>query len=148
MGMNVTYVQFCTSLILIGSTRLADYIILFTIDRGMKAQGIDRKKLVYHSNLQPWLAYWGIFWNTIFILVNGFECFWDFTASAFLTACTSIAIPYARCNLIPMCSRRHQHPAVPGRLLWMEDLQTYQGMVSRRDGFRNRHPDPRGDRDT
>ncbi|KAJ3554850.1 hypothetical protein NM688_g2893 [Phlebia brevispora] len=71
MGMNVTYVRFY---------------------QGMKAQGIDRKQLVYHSNLQPWLAYWGIFWTTIFILVNGFECFWDFTASSFLTAYINIPL--------------------------------------------------------
>ena len=53
----------------------------------MKAQGIDRKKLVYYSNLQPWLSYWGVFWNVVFILVNGLTSFWDFNVSAFLTAC-------------------------------------------------------------
>ena len=58
------------------------------LDRGMRAQGIDRKKLIYHSNLQPWLSYWGVFWNIIFILVNGLTSFWDFNASDFLTACT------------------------------------------------------------
>ena len=38
----------------------------------MKAQGLDRKKLVYHSNLQPYLSIWGVFWVVIFILINGF----------------------------------------------------------------------------
>ena len=57
-------------------------------DRGFKAQGLDRKKLIYHSKLQPWLSYYGVFWITIFILINGFSVFWDFNASDFLTACT------------------------------------------------------------
>ena len=53
----------------------------------MKAQGFDRTKLIYHSNLQPYLAIWGIFWIIIFILVNGISVFWDFNASDFLTSC-------------------------------------------------------------
>lgn len=58
------------------------------VDRGFKAQGLDRKKLVYHSGLQPWLSMWGIFWLSLFILINGFQVFWSFNASGFLTACT------------------------------------------------------------
>lgn len=53
----------------------------------MKAQGFDRRKLVYSSSLQPYLSYWGIFWTIFFILVNGYAVFWDFNASGFLTAC-------------------------------------------------------------
>lgn len=53
----------------------------------MRAQGFDRKKLVYHSNLQPYLAYWGIFWTIFFCLVSGFACFWSFNAAGFLTNC-------------------------------------------------------------
>ncbi|KDQ61937.1 hypothetical protein JAAARDRAFT_31430 [Jaapia argillacea MUCL 33604] len=60
--------------------------------RGFKAQGFDRKKLVYHSNLQPYLSYWGIFWTATFILINGFEVFWSFNASGFLTAYINIPI--------------------------------------------------------
>ena len=56
-------------------------------DRGFKAQGLDRKKLIYWNPLQPYLSYWGVFWITIFILINGFAVFWDFNASDFLTAC-------------------------------------------------------------
>lgn len=55
----------------------------------MKAQGFDRTKLVYHSKLQPYLSIWGIFWVSIFILVNGIAVFWDFNASDFLTSCMS-----------------------------------------------------------
>ena len=69
-------------------------------DRGFKAQGLDRKKLIYHSKLQPWLSYYGVFWITIFILINGFSVFWDFNASDFLTACTS-RILLLSCFLLP-----------------------------------------------
>lgn len=71
--------------------------------RGMKAQGFDRKKLVYHSVLQPWLSIWGIFWITIFILINGFTVFFDFTAAGFITSCMCLCPRFLRlytdCNL-------------------------------------------------
>lgn len=67
--------------------------------RGMKAQGIDRTKLIYHSKLQPWLSYWGIFWTSIFIFINGFSVFWDFNASDFLTHCASTLLAVQRYNL-------------------------------------------------
>lgn len=56
-AINVTYYRFCQShrFMQCGySNAIADC--------GMKAQGIDRTKLVYFSNLQPYLSYWGIFW--------------------------------------------------------------------------------------
>jgi amino acid transporter len=49
--------------------------------RGLKAQGIDRSTFSYHNPFQPYLAYWGVSWNVFFILINGFEVFWDFTAA-------------------------------------------------------------------
>ena len=61
-------------------------------DRGLKAQGLDRKKLLYYSPLQPWLSYWGIFWITIFILINGFDVFFGFTAAGFLTAYINVPL--------------------------------------------------------
>ncbi|EPQ56146.1 general amino acid permease 1 [Gloeophyllum trabeum ATCC 11539] len=60
--------------------------------RGLKAQGRDRKQLIYFSTLQPWLSIWGIFWTTLFILINGFEVFWDFNASGFLTSYINIPL--------------------------------------------------------
>jgi yeast amino acid transporter len=60
--------------------------------RGMRAQGFDRTKLVYYSKLQPWLSIWGIFWLTVFILVNGLHVFWNFNASDFLTSYINIAL--------------------------------------------------------
>ena len=56
----------------------------------MKAQGFDRTKSIYYSSLQPWLSIWGVFWTTIFILINGFAVFFDFNASDFLTAYINI----------------------------------------------------------
>ncbi|KAI0794359.1 general amino acid permease 1 [Fomes fomentarius] len=58
--------------------------------RGFKAQGLDRKKLLYYTNLQPWLSYWATFWLIIFILINGFTVFWSFNASDFFAAYVNI----------------------------------------------------------
>ncbi|KAI0781866.1 general amino acid permease 1 [Abortiporus biennis] len=74
LGMNITYLFFY---------------------RGFKAQGFDRKKLAYYSVFQPYLAYWGIFWTIIFILVNGFTVFWHFTAAKFLTSYINIPLFFA-----------------------------------------------------
>ncbi|KAI0091605.1 general amino acid permease 1 [Irpex rosettiformis] len=74
LGMHVTYLYFY---------------------RGMKAQGFDRTKLIYHSKLQPYLSIWGIFWVIIFILVNGISVFWSFNASDFLTSYINIPLFFA-----------------------------------------------------
>ncbi|KAF7971190.1 hypothetical protein HWV62_21868 [Athelia sp. TMB] len=60
--------------------------------KGMALQGFDRKKLVYHSSMQPYLAYWGMFWTGIFVIINGFEVFWNFNASGFLTSYINIPL--------------------------------------------------------
>ncbi|KIM56933.1 hypothetical protein SCLCIDRAFT_131650 [Scleroderma citrinum Foug A] len=81
--------------------------------RGFKAQGMDRKeRLHYRSplqasilysdvnrefvipslNHQPGLAIWGLTWCTTIVLINGFEVFWNFTASGFLTGYINIPI--------------------------------------------------------
>ncbi|GBE86696.1 Probable proline-specific permease [Sparassis crispa] len=60
--------------------------------KGYKRQGFDRTKLSYYNRLQPWLAIWGIFWITIFILINGIAVFWNFNASSFLTSYINIPI--------------------------------------------------------
>lgn len=65
---------------------------LSKIDRGLKAQGFDRTKNVYFSTLQPWLGIWGVFWTTLFILINGFAVFFSFNASDFLVAYINIPI--------------------------------------------------------
>jgi amino acid transporter len=71
LSMNVTYVFFY---------------------RGMKAQGFDLRKNVYNNRFQPYIAYWGIFWTTVFILINGYAVFFDFNASDFLVAYINIPI--------------------------------------------------------
>ncbi|KAF8892161.1 general amino acid permease 1 [Infundibulicybe gibba] len=60
--------------------------------RGMKAQGFDLTKNVYHNRLQPYIAYWGMGWTVFFTLVNGFQVFFQFNASDFLTAYINIPI--------------------------------------------------------
>ncbi|KAG6909370.1 hypothetical protein DXG01_000809 [Tephrocybe rancida] len=60
--------------------------------KGMKSQGMDVKNNYYHSPLQPYLAYWGVFWTLFFVLVNGFSVFFDFDAGDFLTSYLNIPI--------------------------------------------------------
>ncbi|KAI6044173.1 amino acid permease/ SLC12A domain-containing protein [Pisolithus marmoratus] len=60
--------------------------------RGLRAQGVDRKRLQYRNLLQPGLAIWGLMWCIFFILVNGFKVFWSFDASEFLAAYINIPI--------------------------------------------------------
>jgi len=60
--------------------------------RGMKYQGIDRTQLHYWNRLQPWLSLWGLGWCIIFILINGFNVFWTFSASTFLTCYINIPL--------------------------------------------------------
>ncbi|KAH9957982.1 general APC amino acid permease, partial [Lactifluus volemus] len=60
--------------------------------RGHKAQGLDRTKLAYWNPLQPGLAIWGVFWTTIFILVNGYKVFFVWNTNDFLTAYINIPI--------------------------------------------------------
>ncbi|CCM02658.1 uncharacterized protein FIBRA_04762 [Fibroporia radiculosa] len=60
--------------------------------KGLHVQGFDRSKFAYWSRLQPFAAWWAIFWLSFFILVNGFEVFWGFTATAFFTDYVNIPI--------------------------------------------------------
>ncbi|KAJ8469798.1 hypothetical protein ONZ45_g16772 [Pleurotus djamor] len=64
-------------------------------NRGMKKQGRDLTKNVYHNSWQPYISYWGIMWTTVFILINGFEVFFNFTIDEFLTAYINIPIFFA-----------------------------------------------------
>jgi len=57
------------------------------LGRGLVAQGFDPKKNAYNNSWQPYLSYWGAAWTLFFIFINGFEVFWDFNASGFLTSC-------------------------------------------------------------
>ena len=57
------------------------------LGQGMLVQGFDLKKNVYNNRFQPYVAYWGAFWNAVFILVNGFEVFFKWQTTNFLTSC-------------------------------------------------------------
>ncbi|KAJ7141760.1 amino acid permease/ SLC12A domain-containing protein [Mycena crocata] len=43
--------------------------------QGLEHHGIDRTKFVYWSRLQPFPAYWGLFWSVSIILFNGWSVF-------------------------------------------------------------------------
>jgi amino acid permease len=60
--------------------------------RGHKVQGLDRSKLAYSSALQPGLAIWGIFWTTVFVLIAGYQVFFEWNSQDFLTAYINIPI--------------------------------------------------------
>lgn len=62
------------------------------VDNGLKAQGIERKSFVYWNSFQPYLSIWGVFWTVVFILINGFNVFWNFTAAGFLTSYINIPL--------------------------------------------------------
>jgi len=60
--------------------------------QGMLVQGFDLKKNIYNNRFQPYVAYWGAFWNAVFILVNGFKVFFVWNTTNFLTSYISIPI--------------------------------------------------------
>ncbi|KAI0050990.1 general APC amino acid permease [Auriscalpium vulgare] len=62
---------------------------------GHRAQGIDRKKLVYWNPLQPYLSMWGMFWTCFFILINGYTVFWNWNTADFLTSYINIPLFFA-----------------------------------------------------
>ncbi|KAN0132710.1 Amino acid permease/ SLC12A domain containing protein [Lactarius tabidus] len=74
LSMNITYIRFW---------------------RGHKVQGLDRSKLAYWSSLQPGLAIWGAFWTTVFILVDGYQAFFQWSTQDFLTAYINIPLFFA-----------------------------------------------------
>lgn len=53
--------------------------------RALTARGINRQTLPYMAPLQPYLSYWGLFFNVLIILTQGFTAFipWD-TANFFI----------------------------------------------------------------
>ena len=59
---------------------------------GHRAQGLDRTQLAYWNPLQPGLAIWGVFWTSVFILVNGYQVFFVWNMPDFLTAYINIPI--------------------------------------------------------
>lgn len=64
----------------------------------MIAQGFDLTKNSYHNRFQPYVSYWGAGWTLFFIFINGFEVFWNFNATDFLTACMYLALQSLHCH--------------------------------------------------
>lgn len=95
-AINVTFIQFCT---FVFPFLLASLFLLADLGgpnlhagRGHRAQGRDRRELAYYNPLQPGLAIWGVFWTSIFILVNGYKVFFVWNTQNFLTAYINIPI--------------------------------------------------------
>lgn len=89
---------------------------------------------------QPGLAIWGLTWCTVIILINGFEVFWNFTASRFLTGCVYQPLNHhfpPNVISIPTRLRRHQHSYLFWSLRLLEGYEENQGLAAQGNGFRH-----------
>ncbi|KAK0626124.1 amino acid permease/ SLC12A domain-containing protein [Immersiella caudata] len=60
--------------------------------RAMKAQDMSRDELPYKSPLQPFVAYYGLFFNALITLTQGFTVFIDWSTAGFFAAYISLII--------------------------------------------------------
>ncbi|KAF9634632.1 Amino acid/polyamine transporter I [Lasiodiplodia theobromae] len=60
--------------------------------RILKARGIGRESLPYTGRGQPWLAYYGLFFNVLIIITQGFTAFIPWSVSDFFVAYLSLII--------------------------------------------------------
>ncbi|KAK2056382.1 amino acid permease [Colletotrichum caudatum] len=58
----------------------------------LKAQNIPRSTLPYTAPLQPYLSWYGLFFNVLIILTNGFAVFIEWSTSDFFTAYVSVIL--------------------------------------------------------
>ena len=58
----------------------------------MKAQGVDRSTLVFHSPYQPYMAYFSLVFFAVMTFFNGFYSFGPFDAQGFVTSYVGIPI--------------------------------------------------------
>lgn len=59
--------------------------------KALKAQGISRDSLPYKAIWQPWLSYYGVFFNVLIILTQGFPSFvGGFDVQSFFVAYISV----------------------------------------------------------
>lgn len=63
--------------------------------KALKAQGVDRKDLVFRAHFQPYTAYFSLAFFTMIILFNGFYVFKPFLRDEFITAYIGIPIYFA-----------------------------------------------------
>ncbi|BFZ60921.1 lysine permease [Saitoella coloradoensis] len=52
----------------------------------LRHRGVSRGSLPFKAMLQPWFAYYGLFWCVLITITQGFSAFWDFDASKFFTS--------------------------------------------------------------
>jgi amino acid transporter len=60
--------------------------------RALKAQGISRSELPYVSRFQPFTAYYGLFFNVLVTLTQGFTVFINWSTSDFFAAYVSLIL--------------------------------------------------------
>ena len=60
--------------------------------KALKAQGVDRNTLVFKSPLQPYTAYFALFFFAIITIFNGFYVFKPWSVNDFVTAYVGIPI--------------------------------------------------------
>lgn len=60
--------------------------------RAMRAQNVSRETLPYKSICQPWLSWYGIFFNVLIILTQGFTSFMPWNTSDFFVAYVSVIL--------------------------------------------------------
>jgi len=60
--------------------------------RAMKSQGMSRDELPYKSPLQPFVAYYGLFFNVLIALTQGFTVFIDWSTAGFFAAYISLIL--------------------------------------------------------
>lgn len=60
--------------------------------RALRAQGISRDSLPYKAMWQPWFSWYGIFFNILIILTQGFTSFIPWNTSDFFVAYVSVIL--------------------------------------------------------
>lgn len=60
--------------------------------RALRAQGISRDSLPYKAMWQPWFSWYGVFFNVLIILTQGFTSFIPWSTSDFFVAYVSVLL--------------------------------------------------------
>ena len=129
------------------------------LDYGYKKQGFNRKELLYYSPLQPYLAWWGMSWAALFVVVSGIRTWFKWDASAFLTFCEFSSLctrpSYEICLVCPQTStfpsslfctsatRSSRRPRSASGMRWTSSLVSQH---LRRRKFQKSHPGTFGKR--
>lgn len=58
----------------------------------LRLQGVGRHTLPYVAPLQPWLSYYGLFFNVLIVLTQGFAAFVPWDTTTFFTAYVSLIL--------------------------------------------------------